>query len=259
MDTDDPPSSALDSAQSVHYEIHTEEMIGRSDHSDVYRATDHANPHIEYVAKKYVLSNFKDFEKCYRESGAKEKIPPHRNVLMHSRIRLSHGVAEIIMERWGSSLAAYLQKMNPSLEQRVDIMGQIAEGIKHIHQHNFAHRNLKPSNVLIKVQADGSVVCRVSDMELCRDTNRGEMAAGTGGVGDVEWRAPEIQEDPGEYSNSVDVFSLGLLFQLLLTHSPGKRIQATKGNIDISYKTFPNFCNVFLIQITHYEVPLSLL
>ena len=110
-------------------------------------------------------------------------------------------------------------------------MKQISEGVNHIHQHDFVHRNLKPSNIRVQLN-DWKPCCKVTDMELCRDTVEGTVYKGTGGIGEAAWRAPEMwSEEKVTYTNTVDVFSLGHLFYALMDQQYGQQMTPIKSNV----------------------------
>ncbi|KAF8447071.1 hypothetical protein BDZ91DRAFT_116401 [Kalaharituber pfeilii] len=82
------------------------------------------------------------------------------------------------------------------------IMIELLQGIKHIHDCNFMHLDIKPANVLIT--SNGTL--RISDFGMA---TRCPAPPGIEREGDREYIAPEVIQT-GKYDKPVDIFSLGL-------------------------------------------------
>ena len=53
----------------------------------------------------------------------------------------------------GRTLQAYLKESHTD-DEKITIVNQIADALRYAHQQGVAHRNLKPSNILITKQGD---------------------------------------------------------------------------------------------------------
>jgi class 3 adenylate cyclase/tetratricopeptide (TPR) repeat protein len=126
----------------------------------------------------------------------------------------------------GPSLASWLAT-EPSLEERLDLIAQVAGALEVVHRAGIFHRDIKPSNILLMLQTDGSVIPKLTDFGLGAATDRkllnsayaskSDNAAGT-----WDYIAPELKAaaEEGEHkatpSPESDLYSLGLtLFQLV--------------------------------------------
>ncbi len=98
-----------------------------------------------------------------------------------------------------------------------DFLLQLANGLNHIHEQEYFHRDIKPLNTLISVKQDGTkkrVTMKWADFGLSRKVNeRGSRTYTTFG-GTLDWVAPEVISRPksGRETNKSDVFSEGLVF-----------------------------------------------
>lgn len=127
----------------------------------------------------------------------------------------------------------------PSIQ---DMLLQLAKGLEYIHGKGLAHRDVKPSNVLIfDCQADDNkdkqvVVLKWADFGLSKQTTDGGSYSITSGVkGTDKWFAPEqlksiygynsnhgIEDQPvqgsilGRGTNKSDIFSEGLVFSYII-------------------------------------------
>ncbi len=98
-----------------------------------------------------------------------------------------------------------------TLDQKLDVMEQICEGLAFAHANEIIHRDLKPAN--IRVLADGQV--KIMDFGLARQA--GSDMTRTGLVmGTPYYMSPEQMR--GEHVDTrSDIFSLGCVFYELLT------------------------------------------
>lgn len=77
-----------------------------------------------------------------------------------------------------------------------------SQGVKHIHDHNFVHLDLKPANIFI----DFSGVLKIGDFGLASEW---PAPRGIEGEGDREYIAPEVLS--GRYDKPADVYALGMI------------------------------------------------
>lgn len=91
----------------------------------------------------------------------------------------------------------------------------LLEGIQEMHSQGIMHRDLKPENILFKTQGDYD--CVIADYGLSEFENEEKylfVRCGTPG-----YVAPEvinIKDMKQRYKTSCDIFSLGLIFHVLL-------------------------------------------
>lgn len=95
---------------------------------------------------------------------------------------------------------------------------QILRGLKYIHSASVLHRDLKPSNLLL----NGNCDLKICDFGLARGVNPDESHQGfmTEYVATRWYRAPEIMLSWKEYSNKIDVWSVGCIMAELLGRKP---------------------------------------
>jgi len=142
----------------------------------------------------------------------------------------------IVTELMSKDLRTYLDEKKEasregqpplSLFSAINIMLQIADGMKHLHESGVVHRDLKSTNVLVNVVDDEDGSPLSSSLVQVKLTDFGESklhlndsGCSTRMVGTTKWRAPEVFEDEEnkeKYTKSADVYSFAIIFSEVLT------------------------------------------
>ena len=113
------------------------------------------------------------------------------------------------MELCSEDLNDYFIKNLPHIEERYNFMVDTARAINYLHSQGIIHRDIKPENVLLKHNGH-RFVCKITDFGIAKIKTKRDETFHTQ-IGSFAFVAPEIQ-DGTEYSNSVDIFALGLLY-----------------------------------------------
>jgi len=160
----------------------------------------------------------------------------HPNVVRFIGYTYKETRTVIVTELMSKDLRTYLDEKKEasregqpplSLLLAINIMLQIADGMKHLHESGVVHRDLKSTNVLVNVvdDLDGSPLS--SSLVQVKLTDFGESklhlndsGCSTPMVGTTKWRAPEVFEDEEnreKYTKSADVYSFAIIFSEVLT------------------------------------------
>jgi serine/threonine protein kinase len=190
------------------------EKVGQGATSTVYKGYDDA------------LGRFVAIKTMSAESGGDETLRKRFEREAQSAARLAHPhiitvydfgqeqdklyIAMELLE--GMDLKqAIVDRQLPTLDQQLDVMEQICEGLAFAHANEIIHRDLKPAN--IRILADGQV--KIMDFGLARQA--GSDMTRTGLVmGTPYYMSPEQMR--GEHVDTrSDIFSVGCVFYELLT------------------------------------------
>ncbi len=126
----------------------------------------------------------------------------------------------------GVSLAERLRVGPLPLRQATQIAVQVARALQCAHEHGVLHRDVKPSNLMLR--DDGRVA--VTDFGLARETGDGSLTESGSLVGTPMYMAPEqITGGRGSVGTRSDVYGLGCTLYELLTGAPPFRGDSAEG------------------------------
>ncbi|MDQ6659445.1 MAG: protein kinase, partial [Chloroflexota bacterium] len=113
----------------------------------------------------------------------------------------------------GGTLREYLLKRKRlTLEETASFLDQIASALQHAHDHGVIHRDVKPSNILLRPDGYAYLV----DFGLAKAMIGAETLTSEGAmVGTPEYMAPEQSNGKNDYRS--DIYSLGVIAYQMLT------------------------------------------
>ena len=140
-------------------------------------------------------------------------------LLGHYRVQEPNGdlLQFLVFELMPASLSGYLsafasRKMFMPFEQTISCLDQIANGLAGLHRHNICHRDLKPDNVLVNMEAGVVKICDLGSAKVLSGSKAGITYIGT-----RYYRAPELLSGIEDYTLAIDVWALGCIFAELLS------------------------------------------
>lgn len=98
------------------------------------------------------------------------------------------------------------------LKDSLEIIVQVMQGLRVIHEKNYIHRDIKSENVLIKTTEKGGRIYKIADFGFARPVKSGTASTV---CGTQKYMAPEILKNL-PYTRSVDIWALGILFYFML-------------------------------------------
>ena len=113
----------------------------------------------------------------------------------------------------GCTLRDYLFRHKQlMLEEAASFLSQIASALQYAHDHGVVHRDVKPSNILLREDGYAYLV----DFGLAKAMQGAEVLTSAGAmVGTPEYMAPEQSNGLSDYRS--DIYSLGIILYQMLT------------------------------------------
>ena len=139
----------------------------------------------------------------------------HANVIrVHEQGRTArrHFLAMDLVK--GTTCADWVAQRGPlSIEQAVAWCRQTALGLRHLHNHGFVHRDVKPENMII----DADLVLKIIDLDtaMYQPSQRGMLS--TVSIGTPPYAAPEQYRADGQIDVRADIYALGCTLHFFLT------------------------------------------
>ncbi|XP_031568244.1 serine/threonine-protein kinase 17A-like [Actinia tenebrosa] len=231
-----------------YYEIH--EQIGRGQYAVVRQCTQKSTG-LQFAAK-FVRKRRKG-QDCRSEVWHEVEVLSAINTpYQHTKIVTLHEVFEtrneliLILElALGGDLHRHCVALDTdepsssrSEKEVVFLLRQILEGMRHLHNQNYVHLDIKPNNILLMTEIRYPEI-RIIDFGLARKIKPGEQICLI--VGTPEYVAPEILEfEP--VGKPSDIWSIGVVAYVMLTGmSPfaGEDKQETCYNVSLCAMEFP--------------------
>jgi hypothetical protein len=215
------------------------ERVGRGGMGVLFRGVD---PVLDReVAIKLMLVDFtNDAEEMrprfYREARAAAKLQ-HPNIVTVFEFAEENGTPYIVMEFLrGVSLAARMASPPPlTLDDKLNIVAQLANALSYAHEQGVVHRDVKPANVFIL--PDGSVKLLdfgVAKLTTSNLTRQGDV------LGSASYMSPEQVAGAESVDGRSDVFSTGVvLYELLAGKKPFQAETPTAIVVKILYEEPP--------------------
>lgn len=110
-------------------------------------------------------------------------------------------------------------------DTRLKYIKDAADGLSFLHAQKIIHRDIKPTNILVKFTSEGVGIAKLVDFGISKKITSAADGTNSMGKGTGDWMSPEAllaEEDDKEFRNtlSMDIFSLGLT--IFYTLSEGK-------------------------------------
>jgi eukaryotic-like serine/threonine-protein kinase len=223
------PSQTLAIGEVVADKYRIERLLGSGGMAEVYAAINIRTE--RRVALKWILpalaASPEVLARFRREALAAGRIN-HPNVVTIFDVVEHQSSACLVMEMLsGETLAQRMKRTGPmAFVEAVAIMLPAMRGVAAAHFHGVIHRDLKPDNIFLCMDADGSIRdCKVLDFGVSKLTvadaaTTGDITLSGNVVGTPEYMAPEQVRAGKHADHRVDIYSMGVVFYEMLAGRP---------------------------------------
>jgi serine/threonine-protein kinase len=168
------------------------------------------------VALKFVRDDDPDNTRRFISEARSQARVSHERVCQVFEVGEVQGRTYIAMQHIDGAPLNQLSK-ELSLEQKVLVMREVAEGVHAAHRAGLIHRDIKPSNIMVERSDSGLLKPYVMDFGLARDWREGMTVTGSI-MGTPHYMAPEqARGEVSRLDRRADVYSLGATLYHLLT------------------------------------------
>src|SRR5271169_6653071 len=215
-----------------HYELVTGEdgkpvELGRGAMGVTYKAVDvdlHCPVTLKVISERYLGDEMARL-RFLREARAAASVrhPNVASVFHLGRTGQNYFYAMEFVE--GETLESLIKRSNRlGVKLALEIATQVAAGLAAIHEQNLVHRDIKPTNIMVRLKEEGSLTAKIIDLGLAKTLVESASEAGISMpgafVGTPEFASPEQFAGNGVDIRS-DLYSLGVtLWEMLIGRTP---------------------------------------
>jgi serine/threonine protein kinase len=216
------------------------EVIGTGAYGEVYKATSNLTKELVAIKKVRADSIHEGIPATALREISLLKELDHPNIVKLKDLIIEKRKLYLIFELLDMDLCKYFEKFKGKIEEKhIKIIAyQILLGMKECHNKRILHRDLKPKNILLKVEKDNTnVIAKLADFGLSKAFVV-PFRPYTNEVVTLWYRPPEILLGTKDYFTPVDVWSFGcILAEMVL----GRPLFAGDSDIDQLHKIFNEF------------------
>jgi serine/threonine-protein kinase len=179
------------------------------------------------VLNEAALKNPLILQRFEREARAMVKIQSRHVARVSDVGKLESGAPFMVMEFLvGRDLSRLLEEDGlPPMELAVDWVLQACDAVSEAHAHGVVHRDLKPGNLYLADQPDGSIEVKVLDFGISKslehDKDESKSLTKTTDVfGSPMYMSPEQLMSTAKVDHRTDIWALGVILYELLTGEP---------------------------------------
>jgi serine/threonine protein kinase/predicted ATPase len=225
------PTPEQELQQFEHYELVTGEggkpvELGRGAMGVTYKAFDvdlHCLVTLKVISERY-LGDESARLRFLREARAAARLR-HSNVASVLHLGRTGSGYFYAMEFVEGETLANLIRRSGRLEVKLalEITSQVAAGLEAVHEQKLVHRDIKPTNIMVRLKDEGRVTAKIIDLGLAKAVSESasESAISTPGAfaGTPAFASPEQFAGVGVDIRS-DLYSLGVVLWEMVTGQP---------------------------------------
>ena len=210
------------------------EKLGSGAIGTVFKAQNKATG--EYVALKRIrIDNEEEGIACtaIREISLLKELH-HKNIVKLHDVIYTERKLTLVFEFAETDLKKYLDNFQGQIEMSTvkSFLFQLLQGLDYCHSRKIMHRDLKPGNLLITKNG----ILKLADFGLARAFGI-PVRVYSNDVVTLWYRAPDVLLGNKNYTNSIDLWSVGCIFAEIVTGKPFFPGSDAKEQLKLIFKT----------------------
>lgn len=118
----------------------------------------------------------------------------------------------------GQELGQFIKENHADYETISQWLSKIGSALDYIHQQGLVHRDVKPSNIMLRLDEDNETWQPIlMDFGIAHLDYAGTQLTGTGAIGTIDYMAPEQIMAAKEVDYRADIYSLGVVLYEMVT------------------------------------------
>src|ERR1700751_3817022 len=219
----DQPSNRFEHYELVMGEDGKPAELGRGAMGVTYKAFDvdlRCPVTLKVISERY-LGDESARLRFVREARAAARLR-HSNVASVLHLGKSAGNYFYAMEFVEGETLNHLIKRSGRLDIKLalEIAAQVAAGLAAVHEQNLVHRDIKPTNIMVRLKEEGDVTAKIIDLGLAKTVNESASETGISSpgafAGTPEFASPE-QFAGVQVDIRSDLYSLGVTLWVMAT------------------------------------------
>ena len=185
------------------------EKLGSGGMANVYRAKDmKLSRYVTFKVMREDLAHDMEFRRRFETEARAAGSLSNPNIVSVYDVGQEAGIHYIVMEYIdGMTLKDLIRRRAPFNDDEIlGVATQIASALRHAHQNQIVHRDIKPQNIL--VTATGGI--KVTDFGIARAATESTTIADDSTMGSVHYFSPE-QARGGYVDYKSDIYALGVV------------------------------------------------
>jgi len=168
---------------------------------------------IKCISKKMI--DKKELALLEREIDIMKKLQ-HANIIQLMEVVNTPDTLYLVLEhaQGGELFDSIVNKGSYTENEAKNMVRQILDAIRYVHDHGIAHRDLKPENLLLSDKTGETV--KIADFGLSKDFGEEQLKTS---CGTPDYVAPEVLNG-NPYDQAVDLWSIGVITYVLLCGFP---------------------------------------
>lgn len=209
-----------------------EKLLGQGAYGNVYEAVDLKLNRT--VALKILNQSLKERILRFRNEALNQAKVDHPNICKVYEVGSFNNINYIAMQFINGKTLDKIDK-NISIKEKVKIIKKVANGLHAAHLTGLIHRDIKPTNIMVKEKAEGGFIPYITDFGIAKQLDSPAMTKDHLTTGSPNYMSPE--QASGERYKALDIrtdiYSLGVTLYELLT---GKLPHSGMISIEVMFK-----------------------